>query len=107
MQMSTKSKLESNVNSLVNHLIRWSKDHQASLSDSILGLGEGTLPKKTASSLRAIVCAYSTEVVLVASKLLSEVEEDFGPIPDVLLSAIAVRTKRGYALNAVYVEGIL
>lgn len=105
--MNARSKLETNISTLVNHLIRWSKDHQVSITESVLGLCEGTLTKKTASSLRAILAAYSPEVILVASKLLSDVEGVHGPIPDVLISADAVRTSRGYVLNAVYLEGII
>lgn len=107
MNANTKAKLEINVNTLVNHLIRWSKDHQTSITESVLGLCEGTLTRKTASSLRAILAAYSPEVFLVASKLLADVEDKHGPIPDVLVNATAMRTSRGYALNAVFVEGML
>jgi hypothetical protein len=107
MNSNQKTKLESHVNSLVKHLIRWTKEHQASITPSVNGLCEGTLPKKTASSLRAILASFSPEVFLVASKLLCDVEDMHGPIPDVLLTADAVRTHRGYILKAVYVEGVV
>ena len=107
MNVNTKTKLEIHISGLVTHLIRWSKEHQAPITQSVNGLCEGTLTKRTASSLRAILAAYSPEAFLVASKLLSDVEDKHGPIPDVLMSAEAVRTSRGYVLNAVYVEGSL
>jgi len=105
--MGARTKLEINVNTLVAHLIRWSREHQASITGSVLGLCEGTLTKKTASSLRAILAAYAPEVFLVASRLLSDIEDKHGPIPDVLLNATALRTSRGYVLRANFVEGIL
>lgn len=76
--LSTKQKLEINVNTLISHLIHWSKDHEVSITESVLGLCEGTLTKKTASSLRAILAAYSSEVFLVACRLLSEIEDKHG-----------------------------
>ena len=106
MMLSTKQKLEINVNTLIGHLIHWSKDHEVSITESVLGLCEGTLTKKTASSLRAILAAYSSEVFLVACRLLSEIEDKHGPIPDVLVSATAKRASRGYVLNANFVEGV-
>lgn len=106
MMLSTKQKLEINVNTLIGHLIHWSKDHEVSITESVLGLCEGTLTKKTASSLRAISAAYSPEVFLVACRLLSEIEDKHGPIPDVLVSATAKRASRGYVLNANFVEGV-
>ena len=105
MNVNQKTKLELHINSLVKHLIRWSKENQASITPSVTGLCEGTLTKRTASSLRAILAGFSPEVFLVASKLLGEVEDKHGPIPDVLSSAAAVRTNRGYILKAVFVEG--
>jgi len=105
--MNAKAKLEINVNTLVAHLIRWSKEHQKSITESVLGLCEGTLTRKTASSLRAILAAYAPEVFLVASRLLSDIEDKHGPIPDVLINATASRTSRGYVLNANFVEGVL
>lgn len=105
--MNAKAKLEINVNTLIAHLIRWSREHQASITESVLGLCEGTLTRKTASSLRAILAAYAPEVFLVASRLLSDIEEKHGPIPDVLVNATAMRTSRGYVLNTNFVEGVL
>ena len=105
--MNAKAKLEINVNTLVAHLVRWSKEHQASITESVLGLCEGTLTRKTASSLRAILAAYAPEVFLVASRLLSDIEDKHGPIPDVLVNATVSRTSRGYVLNANFVEGVL
>lgn len=107
MNVNQKTKLEIHINSLVKHLIRWSKENQASITQSVNGLCEGTMTKRSASSLRAILAAFSPEAFLVASKLLCDVEDKHGPIPDVLMAAEAVRTSRGYVLNAVYVEGIL
>jgi hypothetical protein len=105
--MSARAKLEINVNTLIGHLIRWTKEHQAPITESVLGLCEGTLTRKTASSLRAILAAYAPEVFLVASRLLSDIEDKHGPIPDVLVNATATRTSRGYVLNANFVEGVL
>lgn len=105
--LTPKAKLEINVNTLVGHLIRWSKEHQASITESVHGLCEGTLTRKTASSLRAILAAYSPEVFWMATKLLAEVEDKHGPVPDVLVNATATRTNRGYVLNANFVEGVL
>jgi hypothetical protein len=99
------TKVETHVKSLVTNLIRWCHDHQASLSSSVRGLCEGTLTKKTASSLRAILAAYQPETFLVASDLLAQVENQYGPVPDVLASAEAVLTRRGYVLNAVFSNG--
>lgn len=107
MNVNVKTKLETHINSLVKHLIRWSKEHQASITPSVTGLCEGTLTKRTASSLRAILAAYSPEAFLVASKLLGEVEEKHGPIPDVLLTADAVLTQRGYILKVIFVDGVV
>ena len=100
------SKAERHVKMLVDHLIGWSRDHQASITASVKGLCEGTLTKRTASSLRAILAAYQPETFLVASELLSKVEEHYGPVPDVLASADAVLTRRGFVLNAVFTNGI-
>ena len=105
MNVNQRTKLETHINSLVVHLIRWSQEHEASINSSVAGLCEGTLTKATASSLRAILAAFSPEAFLVASRLLGEVEEKHGPVPDVLLTAEAVRTRKGYVLNAVFKEG--
>lgn len=105
MNVNQKTKLEIHISSLVTHLIRWSKEHQVSITPSVTGLCEGTLTKTTASSLRAILAAFSPEAFLVASKLLGDVEERHGPVPDVLLTAEAIRTQRGYVLKAIFVEG--
>lgn len=99
--------LMSHINSLINHLIRWTKDHDLALAPSVQGLCEGTMPKKTASSLRAILCAFSHEVVLEAIRLLTEVESFHGPIPDVLLDATVSKTKRGYVLQSILVGGVV
>jgi hypothetical protein len=101
-----KSKAEVHVKMLVDHLIRWSQDHQASITASVKGLCEGTLTKRTASSLRAILAAYQPETFLVASELLTKVEEHYGPVPDVLSSADAILTRHGFVLNAVFTNGI-
>jgi hypothetical protein len=101
-----KSKAEVHVKMLVDHLIRWSQDHQASITASVKGLCEGTLTKRTASSLRAILAAYQPETFLVASELLTTVEEHYGPVPDVLSSADAILTRHGFVLNAVFTNGI-
>jgi predicted protein tyrosine phosphatase len=101
-----KSKAEVHVKMLVDHLIRWSQDHQASITASVKGLCEGTLTKRTASSLRAILAAYQPETFLVASELLATVEEHYGPVPDVLSSADAILTRHGFVLNAVFTNGI-
>lgn len=98
-------KAEVHVKMLVNHLIRWSQDHQASITTAIRGLCEGTLPKRTNSSLKAVLAAYQPETFLVASDLLRQVEENYGPAPDVLSSADAVLTRGGYVLNAVFTNG--
>ncbi len=70
------------------------------------GLCEGTLTKRTASSLRAILAAYQPETFLVASELLTEVEHQYGPVSDVLITAEAELTYRGYVLNPVFTKGI-
>lgn len=97
--------LTSNINSLINHLIWWTKKYDLSLAPSVQSLCEGTMPRKTASSLRAILYAFSHEAVLEAIKLLTEVESTYGPIPDVLLNATAAKTKRGYILHSQFVGG--
>ena len=107
MTVIQKTVLMNHINSLVNHLIRWTKEHDLALAPSVQSLCEGTMPKKTASSLRAILCAFSHEVVLEAIKLLTEVESSHGPIPDVLLNATVSKTKRGYVLQSMLVGGIV
>jgi hypothetical protein len=101
-----RTKTASHVKSLVKHLIRWCQDHEASITTSVKGLCEGTLTKRTASSLRAILAAYQPETFLVASELLTEVEHQYGPVSDVLITAEAELTYRGYVLNPVFTKGI-
>ena len=101
-----KTKAGTHARSLVNHLIRWCHEHQASITTSVKGLCEGTLTKKTASSLRAILAAYQPETFLVANELLAEVENQYGPVPDVLVSAEAVLTRHGFVLNAVFTHKV-
>ena len=107
LQAKQKTKAETHVRSLVNHLIRWCQEHQASITTSVKGLCEGTLTKKTASSLRAILAAYQPETFLVANELLAEVENQYGPVPDVLVSAEAVLTRHGFVLNAVFTHEVM
>ena len=107
MTVIQKTAFMNHINSLINHLIRWTKEHDLALAPSVQSLCEGTMPKKTASSLRAILCAFSHEAVLEAIKLLTEVESSYGPIPDVLLNATVSKTKRGYVLQSLLVEGVV
>lgn len=44
--MNAKAKLEINVNTLIAHLIRWSREHQASITESVLGLPSSTVKYK-------------------------------------------------------------
>ncbi|TXI88723.1 MAG: hypothetical protein E6Q34_11960 [Burkholderiaceae bacterium] len=96
--ISHRSKLDNNVNSLVKSLICWCKDSQAPMTPSIKSLCEGALPKKNSSSLRAILAAYQPETFLIASDLLTKFENFYGPVPDVLISAQAVRSNNGYIM---------
>ena len=105
MNVNQKTKQEIHINYLVTHLIGWSKSNQASITQAIDGLGLGTLTKKTTSSLNAITAAFAPEILVVATKLLAEVEEAHGAIADVLEAAQVIRTRKGYVLQPVFVEG--
>ena len=99
-----KARTQARVQLLVNHLIRWSKEHEASITTSVKSLCEDRLTKQTASSLRAIFAAYQPEAILVATQLLAAVEEQYGPVPDVLVAADVVLTRYGYELHADFAE---
>ena len=105
MNVNQKTKQEIHINYLITHLIGWSKANQASITQAIDGLSLGTLTRKTTSSLNSITAAFAPEILVVATKLLAEVEEAHGAIADVLETAKVIRTRKGYVLQPVFVEG--
>ncbi len=97
--MNTKAKLDGNVNGLMHRIIGWSREHDRSFQQTLNSLCEGTLPEKTAKTLRSILYAYPHETVWVASQYLCEVETHYGPIPDAIESVSLARTPKGYEVN--------
>lgn len=107
MNVNQKTKQEIHLNYLITHLINWSKENQAAIAQSVDGLCLGTLTKKTTSSLNAITAAFPPEILVVATKLLADVEEIHGAVADVLKTAQVIRTKKGYVLQPVFMEGVV
>ncbi len=97
--MNKEEKFESNVNGFVQRMIGWAREHDRSFQQTLSSLCEGTLPEKTAKTLRSILYAYSYETVWIASQYLCEIETNYGPIPDAIESVSLARTPKGYEVN--------
>ena len=104
IKQTQKTKKEIHVDCLVNHLIRWSKEHQAPVAQSVEGLSLGTLTQKTTRSLNAVTAAYTPDILLAAANLLIEFEGKHGAVADVLERAEVIRTRRGYVMNPVFLN---
>ena len=99
--MNTKTKLDSNVNALMQRIIGWSREHDRSFQQTLNSLCEGTLPEKTAKTLRSILYAYPHETVWIASQYLCEAETHYGPIPDSIEMVSLSRTVKGYEVKVI------
>jgi hypothetical protein len=96
--MDTRATLDENLNSLIGRIVTWAREHDRSFQQTMSSLCDGSLPEKTAKSLRAILYGYPQETVLVASQFLTETEATYGPIPDHLEELVVVRTNKGYSV---------
>ncbi len=92
------------VDSLANHLIRWSKEHQMPVGQSVAALSHGALTKKTASSLNAIAAAFTPDILFAAANLLADFEFKHGSACDVLERAAVISTRNGFTLSPVYLH---
>ena len=97
--MDTRAKLDGNVNGLIKRIITWTRENDRSFQQTINNLCDGSLPEKTAKSLRAILYGYPHETVWVASQFLTETEAMHGPIPDNLEAVVVIRTAKGYEVD--------
>ena len=103
--MNTKTKLDSNVNALMQRIIGWTREHDRSFQQTLTSLCEGTLPEQTAKTLRSILYAYPHETVWVASQYLCEAEIQYGPIPDSIEMVSLSRTVKGYEVKVICLGG--